>query len=199
MTHDALVLAALRSGPKTAEEVAAIVLDEWPEGFLERFTAKVEIDSETGCWTWTGSRSHGYGQVWAGRRSRAGHPQPDRAHRVSYRLLVGDIPSGLTLDHLCRNRACVNPAHLEPVTNRENVLRGAGTSAQNARKDTCHKGHPFDEANTTYLLRGGRLCKACARHRGRIVRERAGIPARWPGRIDPKFIPFDADEQLTLA
>src|SRR6266576_3456485 len=100
----------------------------------QRFWAKVDRRGSEECWPWQANRGRGYGNVWiAGRMYRA--------HRVAYELLIGPIPEGLTLDHLCRNRGCVNPAHLEPVTSRENTLRGEGISANNARKTHCKHGH----------------------------------------------------------
>lgn len=82
------------------------------------------------------------------------------AHREAYERANGPIPPGLTIDHLCRNRSCVNPEHLEAVTSRENTLRGFGVTAQNARKSHCVKGHPFNETNT-YHQAGRRQCRAC--------------------------------------
>jgi hypothetical protein len=85
-----------------------------------------------------------------------------RAHRVAYELLVGPIPDGMHLDHLCRTPACVNPAHLEPVTPRVNSLRGVSFSAVNATKETCPAGHPYS-ADNTYLspTKRNRLCRTC--------------------------------------
>ncbi|MDP9224875.1 MAG: HNH endonuclease [Actinomycetota bacterium] len=94
------------------------------------------------------------------------------AHRVAYELLVGPIPEGLTLDHLCRNTSCVNPQHLEPVTVRENVLRGMGWGAKNKRKTHCHRGHPFDAKNTLRIPGGTRKCRTCANQASREYRLR---------------------------
>lgn len=116
-----------------------------------RFWAKVDRTSD--CWLWTGSLHLGYGVIAAEGRA-------NMAHRVSYELIVGPIPDGLTLDHLCRNRACVNPAHLEPVTNVENVMRGLSVGALNARKTHCPKGHPYTAENTM-LSRNRRCCRTC--------------------------------------
>ena len=122
--------------------------------FENRFWAKVRKD--TGCWQWTAKRNNdGYGQFWV-------KPKLRLAHRVSYELTFGPIPVGLEIDHLCKNRSCVNPVHLEAVTARINVLRSAAVSAINAAKTHCVHGHPFDEENT-YKVKGKRLCRECNR------------------------------------
>ena len=119
----------------------------------ERFLAKVQ--KTTGCWLWTGSKDRqGYGAIHRDNSM-------ERAHRVSHELYKGPIPDGLTIDHLCRNTSCVNPEHLEAVTQQVNILRSDGPCAQNARKTKCNHGHPFDEVNTGYTQKGERYCKAC--------------------------------------
>lgn len=112
-----------------------------------------------GCWEWTGRKTgEGYGLVSRGRSRTA-----LLAHRVVYTMHRGPIPAGLLLDHLCRNHSCVNPAHLEPVTHRENDLRGYGASGLHARQTHCVNGHPFDENNTYISPKGWRRCRTCAR------------------------------------
>jgi len=128
----------------------------------ERFWSKVDAVGD--CWEWTGARNAGgYGRYWrgAGRGARF-------AHVVAYELVYGPVPTGLVLDHLCRNPRCVNPDHLEAVTTRVNiVVRGVGPIAANARKTHCKRGHAFDAVNT-YVIRKkngrvGRACRACQR------------------------------------
>ncbi len=134
------------------------------ETAAERFWSKVEQIPFHECWEWSGSHNHmGYAKfqyMWA----------EIRAARFAYELLVGPIPPGLHIDHLCRNRGCVRPDHMEPVSNRENVLRGVGPSAINAAKTHCVHGHPFSAENTRITLRRGiprRACRTCTRARGR--------------------------------
>lgn len=113
-----------------------------------------------GCWEWVGARSAGYGGIMVGGK-RVG------AHRYVYEQLVGQIPKGLSLDHLCRNHACVNPDHLEPVTHRVNVLRGIGEAAKNAAKTYCKRGHELERDR-----RGRRWCRTCHRDHQRASRLR---------------------------
>lgn len=133
----------------------------WRGTSEERFLRKVTIGES--CWEWTGSKDiKGYGQF-----RHEGKTQ--RAHRVAYLLWVGDIPDGLTIDHLCRNTSCVNTAHMELVTPLENFNRGTKGSAGgrvNALKTHCKRGHPYDEANT-YRYGPSRYCKACHNERRR--------------------------------
>lgn len=114
------------------------------------------VDKSDDCWLWMGSRtSSGYGRWWISERRWV------RAHRVAYELAKGPIPSGLEIDHLCRVRHCVNPAHLEAVSHKENVLRGEGD--YNARKTQCKNGHEFTAENTYVRPTGGRACRTCRR------------------------------------
>ena len=118
----------------------------------QRMLARIE---KTGtCWLWTGPRSGaGYIRIMADGRQQ-------QAHRVAYKLWVGPIPPGLTIDHLCRVRWCMNPAHMEPVTQGENVRRGTAPAALNAKKTHCKHGHEFSQRNT-YRYKGNRICRRC--------------------------------------
>lgn len=128
----------------------------------ERIASKIEVDG-SGCWLWAASQNNGYGLLrWNG--------STRRAHRVVYQLFVGEIPGGLELDHICRVRHCVNPAHLEPVTHRENMLRGDTVFAKGAAKTHCPKGHPLagDNLVPSKLKLGWRSCLTCKRENARM-------------------------------
>ncbi|HEV2928117.1 MAG TPA: HNH endonuclease signature motif containing protein, partial [Propionibacteriaceae bacterium] len=109
-----------------------------------RFWAKVDRSGgPDACWPWTANRmDSGYGRYSIDGRSKL-------AHRISYELSVGSIPDGLQIDHLCRNKPCVNPTHLEAVTQRENLLRGDTVPARNAARTHCANGHEFTPENTS--------------------------------------------------
>ena len=125
---------------------------------VERFWPKVA--KSDACWEWTaGLDSKGYGAFRLSTNKRI------VAHRFAYEILVGPIPEGLQLDHLCRNRRCVNPEHLEPVDNRTNTLRGEGPTAQHARKTHCCHGHELDAGNVRVSRAGARICLTCERVR----------------------------------
>lgn len=124
---------------------------------IARLRSRYVVDSVTGCWVWTnGLKKAGY----AGLLFRGAFYY---GHRFSYLIHVGPIPEGLHIDHLCRNRACVRPDHLEAVTCRENILRGEGLAAANAGKTHCKRGHAFTEDNTKLTARG-RTCRTCHRN-----------------------------------
>jgi hypothetical protein len=130
-----------------------------------RFEAKID-KRVLGCWEWTGAKtSAGYGQFQTGKYSTTGNPLPEYAHRIAYELYVGPIGPGLTIDHLCRNRACVRPDHLEPVSVRENLMRGEGISARYARSDYCSRGHLKSPDNLYVYPNGSHECRECRRIR----------------------------------
>lgn len=128
------------------------------DSFMDRCADRICVGYGGSCWVWLGGQGkQGYGQLrWRGSSSMG-------AHRVAYEELRGPVPNGLHLDHLCRNRLCVNPDHLEPVTPVVNILRGFGAHAQNARKTHCKRGHEFTPENTYLIAGGGRACRACWR------------------------------------
>lgn len=130
------------------------------------------VEDDNGCWIW--QRRLNRGGYGIGNRYVDGAKVTFRTHRLAYEVFVGPIPAGLALDHLCRVRACCNPAHLEPVTFRENLLRSPLTLAAIRRAaQRCLNGHPFDEENTRFRPTGGRECRTCARARRQAFALRA--------------------------
>ena len=125
--------------------------------FLAKHAARIARDPVYGCWIWTGPIDRdGYGTSW-------GKDGPRRAHLVAYRELVGPVPAGRVLDHLCRRRACCRPEHLEPVTHAENDMRRVWR--YRARRTTCPNGHTLSTCITTPSKGkgdgAGRLCRTC--------------------------------------
>ena len=143
--------------------------------FEERFWNRVDKGAgPDACWPWTGgttAKGHGIAKCPP---ERLGGGAGTTAHRIAYMLLVGPIPDGMHLDHLCRNPPCCNPAHLEPVTHAENLRRGR--QAQSERTE-CANGHAYDDANTAWYTKGPRAgtrrCRACQRAREN----------RWKGKL----------------
>jgi hypothetical protein len=148
-----------------------------------RFWSRIVV-ADDGCWHWLGAKTwHGYGVVrWQGNENA-------RVHRVIHELLVGVIPEGLQIDHLCRVRHCVNPAHMELVTSRENTMRGEGPTAANSRKTHCSEGHEFTPENTIQRARGWRGCVRCQRQAEARSYERR--KARRLARLDGEDISPD--------
>jgi hypothetical protein len=108
------------------------------------------------CINYSGSKyPNGYGRVWWDNRKHR------LAHVVAWELMRGPVPAGLQIDHLCRNRACINPNHMEPVTSRENTLRGNAPSAKWAKRTHCENGHEFTPDNTIVRSNHGRRCRTC--------------------------------------
>lgn len=142
--------------PVEARKRVATARDYGNGSTVPRFLAKT-VRAPSGCLIWMAAREYnGYGVF---------HPKrgmTTTAHRASHILFIGPIPEGFHVDHLCRNRRCVEPTHLQAVTPYENVVvRGTGRSAANAIKTRCIHGHPFDAENTYYDPKGGRACRAC--------------------------------------
>lgn len=126
------------------------------------------------CWNWRKPLDKdGYGTAHFGNKRY-------RAHRLSYETLVGPIPEGLVIDHLCRNKACVNPDHLEPVTNKENLLRGFTETRYHSTKTHCKNGHEYNEENTQFG-NSQRYCRPCARDKQKRLNNdrRRAYRAEW--------------------
>jgi hypothetical protein len=138
--------------------------------FLSRFGTKIRVE-RSGCWVWVGAitKSTGYGKVKLNGR-------PKDAHRASYEMHIGPVPAGLEIDHLCRNRPCVNPAHMEPVTRGENTRRG---DHYQRRKTHCPQGHPYTGQNIAYRMRDGGLTRQCRTCRLQYDRRRDRSHEAW--------------------
>ena len=121
----------------------------------DRFWSKVERTDN--CWNWKASKKDGYGLFRYNNKT-------GKAYRFAYELLIGEIPKDKQIDHLCRNHSCVNPQHLEVVSQKENIRRGFGVGVINAKKTHCPKGHEYSGENTG-IHRGQRYCKHCHRER----------------------------------
>lgn len=131
------------------------------EPVAERLDRLSIPEPNTGCVLWLGlCNSLGYAMIGV---FKDGSWTIQRAHRVAYEMAVGPIPKGLEPDHLCRVRCCINPRHIEPVTHRENMLRGATISSRNARKTHCPRKHEYSPGNTLITPRGTRVCRTCKR------------------------------------
>lgn len=161
----------MRRGPlsfvaKDEHRMGAQVMGLKPTPAESRFWRHVQLPDENGCMTWLASTNAlGYGRFNAGKNHFV------KAHRFAYEILVGPIPAGAVIDHLCRNPRCVAPDHLEPVTNRENNRRGL-----RGRMHThCPHGHAFTEENTGMNNRGHRYCRTC-------------VKARWAAQQQPGWI-----------
>lgn len=150
---------------------------------IAKFYSHVTLDPETGCHVWQGRlNDSGYGMVGIDKKQY-------RAHRVSYVINFGEHAPGLVLDHLCRNRACINADHLEPVTSRTNTLRGEGLAAINSLKSHCPRGHAMVDSNKIGDNVGthGRACRSCD-NAARIARRRG-----LSGAARERFIKKESD------
>ena len=147
-----------------------------PKGVYPRLSANARfwgrVAKTDECWLWKGATREGYGLF------SVSHDIQVPAQNFAYQQLIGPIPDGLLLDHLCRNRACVNPAHLQPVTNKENILRGTAPTALNAKKTHCPQGHEYSSENTYYEEKG-RQCRTCKR-----LRQNSHLKAEKDARLD---------------
>lgn len=149
----------------SASEISAPCGHRAPRNPRELFFLRCTVEDrgfESPCWVWLWSLDRdGYGRFKPAKGSER------RAHRWAYEHFVGPIPKGLHVHHRCEHRDCVNPAHLQPMTCRDNLMLGDTAAARGAAKTECHRGHPFDAANTYITSAGSRQCKECGRDRMR--------------------------------
>lgn len=143
-----------------------------PQPLKARFYPRVSLPDSNGCMLWRGATNgKGYGQLQTNRKNMY-------AHRIAYSLMKGDIPEDMVLDHLCRNTACVNPDHLEPVTVKENARRGiiAEVNRNRASKRThCRRNHPLTPDNIVNRKDGVRACRTCANDLQRELRRKKAV------------------------
>jgi hypothetical protein len=153
----------------------------------ERFWLKVNRDGpipeyhpELGpCWLWTGGTTDGYGRFHIPNPTPGPRQKSVRAHIYAYNELVGEVPEGLVIDHLCRVRCCVRPSHLEPVTPAENLARGTGFGSVTMRTGFCKRGHSFSGDNILIVHSGkDRVCKACSDIYAKEYKKRPEVKAR---------------------
>lgn len=161
--------------PKAKRSRAKLTTADYDRKGWFAMVSRVSICESTGCWNWTGSKlPSGYGI--RGRPSRKSTVSEAYVHRAMWSFLVGPIPKGLVIDHLCRNTSCCNPKHLRCATQRDNLLSGVGCCAMNHRKTHCKNGHPLSGGNLVNRLRKDgsirRVCKACKGY-GPIIRAKA--------------------------
>lgn len=141
-------------------------------GLPQEVEDKIEPEPNSGCWLWLGALKDS--RLLYGSLSYKG--KPASSHRFVFEFLNGPVSKKLDLDHLCRNPICCNPAHLEPVTRKINILRGAGVAPKNLRKTHCPQGHPYDEINT-YFWNNQRFCRTCSDGYKKNHHKRTYIPA----------------------
>lgn len=152
-----------------------------PSDEKTRFWLKVQKGAPEECWPWKGYLSNGYGLFRVG--GKAGYRIT--AHRYSCQLVHGPIDAGMVVDHLCRNPCCVNPRHLEVVTQQVNLLRGVGPTATNAAKTHCKRGHEYTAENTI-LIPGGRWCRICRSQHASRYSKAARLRLRAAGVTKPR-------------